>query len=333
MRFLAQVRLGLLFSALLGILLLFQNCQKAKMETGGAPAQTLQNNAYVYEGKVFVLDKDAVCADGKSSRAQIRYLDANRAEKIRDNCADLNPVQALNAQQFSLDPANVDQLIHQGDLFVAVSPEVNKIARVQAAEAVFVTGSLNSISTAPFPAPIAQGGFIVCAVIYYSPSIPDPVTQVSDTAGNSFVRAGAQTIGPAGYKSEVWFRENATGGVANNRVTVSAPNVGLNALHCFEYRGIARSGAFRQSVENTGTGSGTYSVTVGSVNSAGNELMFLSIFSSNNIPAVAPGFEMASTFGNDSLQQKIVTVPGPYTVTSQVTDTWLANLVTFRAQP
>lgn len=320
--------------ALAAVLIPFQNCQKARMNVGGDEARpgAPQNNAYVYEGKMFVQDNGAVCADGKSTRAEIRYLNTNQAEKTRDNCANLNPVVPLTGQQFSIDPANVDQLLHNSQLFVAETPQVNKIARVQAAEAVFFTGSNNSIATNPFPAPVAQGGFLVCSIIYYSPSIPNPVTGVSDSAGNSFTRAGGQSV-QQGYRAEIWYRENAVGGVPNSRVTAYAPNVGMNAIHCFEYRGVARSGALRQAVENTGTGSGTYPASIGSVTTNGNELLFLSIFSTNNIPARAPGFEMASTFGNDSLQQKIVTEAGPYAVDSQVTDTWLANLVTFRAEP
>jgi len=307
------------------------------MNTGGGPrAGAPQNNAYVYEGKMFVQDNGAACADGKSNRAEIRYLNANQAEKTRDNCADLNPAVPLDGQQFAVDPANVDQLLHNNQLFVAETPQVNKISRVQAAEAVFITGSLNSIATNPFPAPVAQGGFMVCAIIYYSQILPDPITAVTDTAGNSFVRAGAQALGQnmlRDYKAEVWYRENATGGVSGNRVTAYAPNVGLNAIHCFEYRGVARSGALREAVVNAGVVSGTRSASIGSVTAAGNELLFLPIFSSDNIPAVAPGFQMASTFGNDSIQEKIVTVPGPYAVTSQVTNSWTANLVTFRAEP
>lgn len=110
---------------------------------------------------------------------------------------------------------------------------------------------------------VTTAGNLLAASIQIGGAITDTVIGVTDTAGNTWIKAINTTSQAQGWRDEIWYCENA---LAVTQVTVTT-NVATTriAANVSEYSGVALSGALAQTgqltANNTSGSSGTATPT------------------------------------------------------------------------
>lgn len=136
----------------------------------------------------------------------------------------------------------------------------------------FGGGEDTSIAAAAFAN--TAGNAIVVGIRFADNDTTKTVTSVTDTAGNTYVRAGTPLRQSSGTEMDVWYALNIASH-ASNVVTANFNNgVAYRAVLPHEYSGFATSGSlFDAEIDVTGTG-GTLTTAASLTTAAANELIF-----------------------------------------------------------
>ena len=159
------------------------------------------------------------------------------------------------------------------------------------------------------------------------------VSSVTDSSGNTYVRAVGPTVG-GGISQSIYYAKSIAGAAANaNTVTVTfsaaatAPDIRI-----LEYSGLNTTAPL--DVTAAASGSGT-SVSSGSATTtSANELILGATTVSAATSGVGSGFtkRIQTVPDSDLVEDRIVTATGSYAATSTVTGgTWVAQMATFSA--
>ncbi len=311
----------------------FQNCNFTKFSAAG-PEQKFKiptlNNGFPYDGKVYSSQDD--CSDGGAG-IQVTYRNSNSAEVTRRNCTLVSPAQPINASEFGLDPNNSDVMFFNQQSLFAVTLQ-NKLmlsAGTVVEDSGFVGQNVNQ--TPIFTNGVQAGSLLVCTV--HHDDAGSPVLSISDTNGNSLVRAGQRISYPSGNGvnfTEVWYKENTMPIPAGQRMTIAyGGGVNGNDVTCSEYTGIATSGALDVVYQETGSNT-NFSIPI-PPRAQSNELVFVYFATCGMSQPVGGLVHRAILNGNTTADKFLYgSAPASVAVTSGCSD-FAATVLTFRAQP
>jgi len=194
-----------------------------------------------------------------------------------------------------------------------------------------VVASSISVSSGSFSASVTNGDLIVVRVFYNSAS--RSVSSITDSKSNIYARAVGPTTGTgamAGYRQEIWYARNVTGGSGLNvTATFDASFNAEKSISAHEYSGFDAAApldvtaAQTSSVANASSGAVTTTSPV--------ELIFgAALFSGCGSPG--SGFSGRSSLGCNVTEDRSVTTSGSYAAAfANSSQSVIAQMATFRA--
>lgn len=119
--------------------------------------------------------------------------------------------------------------------------------------------------------PTAGNTIIVCASSYTA-GTPRSVTEITDTAGNTYTRAGSTAGGDSNHVQEFWYATDVATH-ASNAITVTwSGSAGYRDIIALEYSGLATSSVYDTSATGVLTSSGTTHTSNSATNSQADSL-------------------------------------------------------------
>ncbi|MGE4131320.1 MAG: endo alpha-1,4 polygalactosaminidase [Bdellovibrionales bacterium] len=101
------------------VTMLFQNCSVSRFGSGSDNVRVANSGGQPYDGKPFVHLGPSLCSDGSRVQSRILVRSSREARLVRDECADLANPMDLSSSDFQIDGNDPDQLLYQGQVFVA----------------------------------------------------------------------------------------------------------------------------------------------------------------------------------------------------------------------
>ena len=161
------------------------------------------------------------------------------------------------------------------------------------------------------------------------------VSSVTDTSGNTYVRAVGPTVG-GGISQSIYYAKSIAGAAANANIVTVTFSAAANApdIRILEYSGLNTTAPLDVTAAASGRGT---SVSSGSATTtSANELILGATTVSATTSGVGSGFtkRIQTVPDSDLVEDQIVTATGSYAATSTVTGgTWVAQMATFSASP
>jgi len=275
---------------------LFQNCQSSKFASGGSPsAPQNSGNGRTYDGKTYA-NHDVTCSDGDAA-ARILLKSDGSAELMKDNCEHIIPARLLTAAEYTVN-AN-DTITFDNRSF---TPETGVPALSSKGRIELPFGNYTSISL-PLPSPLNSGDLVVCSVIQFGSANLQPVTAVTDSAGNTYQRGASPAVANNGKTMEIWYAQNS-GAAAGPSVTAqfAATTNSVPTLSCLSYAGVAASNALAASVIQADDGSGGMTLNI----NAGAGDLVLAVFAGGQTLDAEPDYNVLledPNFGDSRLAE------------------------------
>ena len=206
---------------------------------------------------------------------------------------------------------------------------------VQSAGTATSTGS--TTSTVTLPTSSTAGDLLVLSAGVYT-GLTNPITSVTDTAGNTWTRIGAYAVSGHNSDGEMWYSPNAK---AVSSVTAHTGSATTMAVEVQEFSGIATTGSLdvATGASNTSTTAASGSVTP----TAANDLVVGFVAGHGNgeaITVTAPGYSVQTqqaTTGTGITSVitgiQVLTSASPQTMTGSFAQAmyWSSEVATFRA--
>jgi hypothetical protein len=173
----------------------------------------------------------------------------------------------------------------------------------------------------------AAGSLIVVGVGWQNGSTS--ITSVTDNQSNTYVSADAAVVnGNAG--AQIWYCENATGGVTSVTVTWSA-SAGRGQPTVYEISGAATANAKDQT--SSGTGSGTALAVASFTPTVANSIAIaVGYLPTNTTWTAGTDYTLGSTQNRMGTERRIMTSASAQTapLTSSASNTWAYAAATFK---
>ena len=160
------------------------------------------------------------------------------------------------------------------------------------------------------------------------------VTSLTDTAGNSYVRAIGPTLG-AGLSQSIYYAKNIVAAAAGaNRVTVVfSPAAAYPDIRILEYRGIDSVNAVDVTAGAVGNSASSNSGAVTTTNA--NDLLFGANMVATSTSGAGAGYtnRIITYPDGDMAEDRIVTSTGSYSATASMAAAgpWVMQMIAFRA--
>ena len=184
-----------------------------------------------------------------------------------------------------------------------------------------------SMVSTPFGKPQTAGS-VNLAVVSWSSGTLD-VASVTDTAGNTYVKAPLQVAGQ--YSIRLYYAQNIVAS-ASNRVTATfAQSMSFPKLRILEYSGLATSNLYEAGA--AGIGTGTMQMAGPVTTTTPHVLLFApNVYNGSSMP-IAP-FEGVDFSDGDLIETYEVQAPGTFTATAKgISSTnWVMMLVALRGR-
>ena len=180
--------------------------------------------------------------------------------------------------------------------------------------------------------PQAAGDFIV-VIIGWNDSTSQ-VVSVTDTMGNTYVRAVGPTIYSGNVTQSIYYAKNVAATAGPNGVTVTFDNASVQAadLRIAVYSGVDTVNPFDGGTGAFGDGTSMDSGSITTTNA--NDLLIAGNYIENTTTSVGSGFtQQALSDLNQFIADKVVTSVGSYnaTATQDVCCYWVLQMAAFKA--
>lgn len=199
-------------------------------------------------------------------------------------------------------------------------------------------GSSGTIAATAFS--VTTGNALFAWVQSYTNGNQRTVSQVTDTAGNSYTRQGNIEHGDSNHSAECWAAFNITGNASNTVTATFSGNAQNRDINVVQYSGIATSSAFDQAAAlNIDAGTPTSHTTNTTGTTAQADEVVIGYFIAWNIatpytPSATSPYNLRRVNTDSSfVADRIVAATGTYSVTASTTQAGqLAMMVrTFKA--
>ena len=194
--------------------------------------------------------------------------------------------------------------------------------------------------TGTFSAPTASGHLLVLSASVYT-GITNPITSVTDSAGNTWTRIGAFAVSGHYSDGEMWYSANAA---PVTTVTVHTASAAVISLELEEFSGIATTNALDVSA---GTSNSSTSPNSGTATPTGTGDLVVGFIAGHNngqsISVTSPGYtaqtQQTSSSGSSIASvitgYQILTSANPQSFTGNFSSSmyWAAGIVCFKAAP
>jgi hypothetical protein len=188
-----------------------------------------------------------------------------------------------------------------------------------------------TVTSNAFGTPLTAGNLIVVWIWYKIGAQPAQVSQVTDTANNSYTPVVGPTLGTgtlAGFQQEIWYAKNINGGSGVKVTATFTASTTERAISAHEYAGADQA----EPLVNMpiGLASNGANATLGPLDTTIARLIFAAaIFKTQG--AAGAGFNKRSGLQNNVTEDQAVTMPGLLTATfTNTAQDWVAQMVTFK---
>lgn len=121
---------------------------------------------------------------------------------------------------------------------------------------------------------VTTGNAIVVGIRFWDNDGGKSVSSVTDTAGNTYVRAGSAYTQASGTEMDVWYALNITGHASNVVTVTFSHGVAYRTVLAHQYSGFATSGSLFDAEINVGGTGGTITTAASLTTANANELIF-----------------------------------------------------------
>ena len=184
------------------------------------------------------------------------------------------------------------------------------------------SGTTNSLSLS-FPKNTVAGDLIVVGFDFY---MPDTLSFITDTQGNTFTPVGTRLTTPGGVGSQVYCAKNIKGGADTVTVNLSADS-GVIEIYLTEYSGMDQTNPIDAQAGASGQ-AGSVSSGNATTTFAGDVIYGYCV--ADSVCTVGSGFVARSTFTSNLIEDETAGNPRAYAATGTANSGWTMQMAALK---